>query len=134
MPIVTAKKIQQISESKDPKQGILDAVGSIEDIEICGDLVLLGTYIAPNKIGGILLPDKTVGEDEFQGKIGLVLKMGPLAFQYGDYEGPKIEVGDWVIFWTSDAKQLTINETPCRLLRDDQIRMRIANPRALKVS
>lgn len=132
--IVTAKKIQQISEARDPKQGILDAIGDISGIEICSDLVLLGTYIAPNRIGSILLTDKSVGEDEFQGKLGLVLKMGPLAFQYEDYGGPEIKVGDWVAFNVGDAKALTVNETPCRILRDDQIKMRIADPHKVKVS
>lgn len=131
--VVTAPKIHQISESDDPKGAILNAVGDISEIEICADWVLLGTYIQSNKIGKIHLPDRVVGEDEFQGKIGLVLKLGPLAFKYEDYVGPNVQRHDWVVFWVGDAKAITINGTACRMVRDDHVRMRIADPRKLRV-
>lgn len=133
MPIASAHKVTQISESLDPRKGIMEAIGDISGIEVCTDWVLLGTYIAPNKIGSILVPDKVVGEDEYQGKCGLILKMGPLAFNYEDYVGPQFQVGDWAIFWVGDAKMMTINGTPCRMVRDDHLRMKIADPRQIKV-
>ena len=59
--------------------------------------------------GGIILPDVKGGsatEDKYQGKAGLIVKMGPIAFEddashkFGD---KKPKVGDWVI--------ININET-----------------------
>lgn len=131
MALATAHKIQQISTASDPKKGILDAVGDLSNIDVFFDLVLLGTYIKGNKIGNVWIPDQTVGEDEFQSKCGLVLKKGPNAFkddEYIQYGGQDIAVGDWVVFFVGDAKSITINGTPCRLLKANQIRMRVKDP------
>jgi hypothetical protein len=98
MQIVTARKVQQISEAKDPKKAIMDAVGDLSRVELCRDLVLVGRYISPDKVGSIYIPQQSIGEDEFQGRVGLILKIGPLAFKYDDYNGPDFQVGDWVVF------------------------------------
>jgi hypothetical protein len=136
MALATALKTQQISEATNPKKGILDAVGDIAKIELFFDLVLVGTYIPGRKIGNIWIPDQTVGESEFQGKIGLVLKKGPTAFvddEFIQYNGQNVNVGDWVAFFVGDAKSITVNDTPCRMLKANQIRMRIPDPRIMKV-
>src|SRR5580700_7219005 len=69
----------------DPRPAILDAIGELEDLELFHNRVLVYVYKRPNEatLGGktFFLADKTVGEDEFQGIVGLVLKKGPAAFR-----------------------------------------------------
>lgn len=128
MPI-SAPKIAEIADSKDPKAAILKAVGDLSKEQVNADLVLLGTFIRNMTIRGIIRPD--VAEDEHQGKVGLVLKRGPLA--YGDWEedserGQNAALGTWVVYHIKDAWQMHINGTPCRLVPYDKLRMTVSDP------
>jgi hypothetical protein len=130
--VLSASKIEQISQAKDPKAAILIAVGDLTRERVASDLVLLGTYIRNEKTaGGIIRPTEVLKEDEYQGKVGLVLKTGPLA--YGDWEddddkGENARVGTWVVYQIKDAWPVQINGTACRLVPYDKIRMVISNP------
>jgi len=132
MNLVAAKNTKIISESQDPKQAILDCIGDLSHIEIFHNQILVGTYVRPNITkGGILRPDVNVKEDEYQGKVGLVLKKGPAAFLDTDLEnflGQNVEVGDWVVYRIGDGWPLTIRDTACRVLTDRTIRIRTKEP------
>lgn len=132
MAVITARKTTQISMSKDPKQGLLDAVGDVGNYDIFHNQILVAVYVRPNiTAGGILLTDNTLKEDEYQGKVGLVVKVGPTAFldsQEDDFQGQQVFPGDWVVFRTGDGWALTIRDTACRILTDRTIRMRIKEP------
>ncbi len=132
MAVITARKTTQISMSKDPKQGLIDAVGDLSNYDIFHNQILVAVYVRPNvTTGGIFLTDNTLKEDEYQGKVGLVVKVGPTAFldnQEDDFQGQKVSPGDWVVFRTGDGWQLTIRDTACRILTDRTIRMRIKDP------
>jgi co-chaperonin GroES (HSP10) len=116
----------------DPKKEILDAVGDIKEVEIFNNQILVGIYIRPQMTAsGILLTDKTVDEDKYQGKVGLVLKMGPEAFvdESGKwFKNMKIKVGDWVVFRPSDGWSVSINGKSCRILDDVAVRGRVQSP------
>lgn len=124
MSLVTASKIQAISQAKDPKRAILDAVGDLSKEEILWDLVLIGTYIRNERTaGGIIRPVENVQEDAYQSKTGLVLRFG------GDVpEEPIYDVGDWVVYSIKDGWPVTVNGTPCRLVPYDRIRMKVSDP------
>src|ERR1035437_2510835 len=80
--VVPHRAIEIVSNSKDPKQAIIDTIGDLSGVEVIGDLVLIGIYIRPEKTaGGIIRPTANVQEDVWQGKVGLVLKWGPNAFR-----------------------------------------------------
>jgi co-chaperonin GroES (HSP10) len=132
MSVVSARKLTEISLASaiDPKQAILDAIGDLSDYEVFYSYLLIGTYIRPEKTaGGIIRPDMNVGEDEWQSKCGLVLKLGLGCFNYEPgYTGQTVKEGDWIIYFVGDKRSLTINGTPCCLLEDNKIRMRITNP------
>lgn len=132
MGVSSARKSAQISQSKDPKQALLDAVGDLSGYDIFHNQILVAVYIQPNQtVGGIHLPDVVLKEDEYQGKVGLVVKVGPTSFLDNEDEsfvGQKVNIGDWVVFRTGDGWQLTLRETACRILTDRTIRMRIKNP------
>ena len=67
------------------RQEILDKCGNTDGIDVLHNQILVAIYIRPEVTqGGIYLADQTIKEDEYQGKCGLVLKSGPLAFKSDD--------------------------------------------------
>ena len=124
----------------DPKEALLDKVGDLSGVDIFGSRMLVAIYKRPEKTkSGIILTDATRKEDIYQGKVGLVIKMGP--FCYVDEDGNKfrdINVGDWVVFRPSDGWQVTLNTlqqsiskedtVDCRLLSDNVVDVRVSNP------
>lgn len=126
---------KQISHVHDPKQEILDKLGDLSHFEIARNEVLLAIYERPDMTpGGIALTRKTRKEDIYQGKIGLVVKIGPNC----QFPNLDIKLHDWVVTRASDTWALDVNAdpnaltqedfVPCRLVFDDQIRARIAQP------
>lgn len=111
---------------------IRDSIGDISDITIMHNQILIGIWIKPQKTaGGILLTDKYRDEDKWQGKVGLVLKKGALAFKDDDrteFHGQSVKEGDWVIYRVSDGFSIDLNGTHCRLIEDVHIRGIIPNP------
>jgi hypothetical protein len=122
--------LRELAAEADPKRALLDALGDMQWYEPFHNLVLIATYIRPEKTtGGIYRPDRSLQEDRFQGVCGLVLRLGPMAFvEYGPYRfGPlargrytadglvylyhapgskgekPLREGDWVIYRPSDA-------------------------------
>lgn len=118
--------------TQDPVDVIRKNIGSLDGFIVTGDQVLLGIYQRPEKTAsGIIITDKTRGEDEHQGKAGLVLKLGEKAFKYDGefaYEGPVFKEGDWVATWVTDGRKLYVNSQLCRLVRSEQIRLGIPHP------
>jgi|SRR5882672_785196 len=132
MSYVHAKKIADIAQAPDARKAIQKAAGDLSDIEVLFNHVLVGIYFRPEKTaGGIIRPADNVKEDQFQGKCGLVLKKGPMAFVDDDtnqFHGQNVSVGDWIVFRVGDGWSITVNDTPCRLLEDTNVRMKIGNP------
>jgi len=118
-----------MNHDQDPKQELIENVGDISDIEMFNTQVLVAIYVRPQKTkSGIILTDKTIDEDRYQGKVGLILKKGPDAFI--DSEGKwfanvSFSVGDWVVFRPSDGWAVSVNGQPCRILDDVSVKMRI---------
>ena len=124
----------------DPKQALLDKVGDLSGVEVFGSDVLVALYTPPEKTkSGIIISDNTREEFKFQGKVGLVVKMGSTA--YVDEEGNKfrdVDVGDWVVFRPSDGWPFQLNTmksrisrdgiVDCRVVTDINIRSRVSHP------
>jgi co-chaperonin GroES (HSP10) len=105
----------RILHKKDPAQEIWDDIGwVINGLTVTGADVLLAMY---ERVGqgeakterGIIIPDFKGGaatEDKYQGKVGLVVKMGPVAFQEDEthkWSGVHPQVGDWVLINVNEA-------------------------------
>ena len=135
MSVVSARNTQLLSGAQDPKQALFEAVGDISDWKLMHNQILVAIYIRSEKTkGGIIRPGVNVQEDEYQGKVGLVVKLGPTAFLDSadeSFEGQNVEVGDWVVYRTGDGWQLTIRDTACRILTDRTIRMVVPEPEAI---
>lgn len=128
-----AKSLHRMDHSKeDPADTIKKEVGDVSQLTLTGVQVLIGTYVRPKKTdGGILLTDKYRDEDLYQGKVGLVLKVAPGAFEDGPeakFYGFKAKVGDWVYFRGADSWSLSVNGYHCRILEDVHVRGTLPGP------
>lgn len=57
----------------------------LEKIYLQRNRCLVATYVRPNvSSGGIIFTDKKTEEDRWQGKVGLLLKTGPAAFEFDE--------------------------------------------------
>ena len=129
MSVVTSKKLVQIAQADNPKLALLKALGDISQEIVLSDLVLIAIYIRPEKtLGGIIRPVDNIKEDEFQGKVGLIVKVGPQATDFEDETPPTCRVGDWVVYSIKDGWSVTVNYVACRLIPYSRLRMKISNP------
>ena len=95
------------------KLHIMQALGDISEIELWGKQVAIAVFCRPNQmpiknadgeqVGTFYLPVKEVKEDWYQHKAGLVISMGPSAFDGDDSylrdrfrNGQKPKIGDWL--------------------------------------
>jgi co-chaperonin GroES (HSP10) len=105
----------------------------LDELEVTLDGVLVAVYNRPEKTkGGIIRPDSRRQEDVWQGKTGLVVKMGPDAFvdkpEAGILFKNKAEVGSWVGFNIQDGWIMQVAGIFCRQLRDRSIKVVLTRP------
>lgn len=124
--------ISKLAQASDPKKAILREVGDLSDIDVFHNHLLVGTYIENERTaGGIIKPDKTIGESRYQGKVGLVLKRGPQAFVDDasvKFHGQNVKVGDWIIFRFADAWEIFIRGVSVRFLFDTDVKAVVSDP------
>lgn len=126
------ESLHKMKHDGDPKQAVLDSIGDISGRRLAGHQVLIATYIRPNVLqSGMVISEDVRTEDVYQGKVGLIVKMGPLAFSelgpaWDSENTPKI--GDWVVYRPMDGFMTQHNGHPCRTLEDKQIREILDHP------
>lgn len=117
------------------KDIVMRQLGDLTGYTVLGTDVLVATYIKPRKTaGGIIIPDKGAEEDRYQGKIGLVIKLGEAAFQFDGqyaYKGTIPKAGDFVAFHTSDTREIGILGFSCRTVDSQLVRMIVPDPDAI---
>ena len=122
----------EMDHSIDPKKEIIDRLGDLSGIELFNNQILCAVYVRPNKTkSGIYLSDKTVDEDRFQGKVGLLVAAGPEAFNDTSgqwFNDVNFNVHDWLVFRPSDGWSVTVNGVLCRIMSDTQVKARISSP------
>ena len=115
----------------DPRQKLFDELGDLSGIDIFNNQVLVAVYVRPETTrGGILLPGQARDEDRYQGKVGLVAKLGPQAFiSDGEYTfDDPVDVGQWIILRPSDGWSINVNGVLCRMLTDTSVKGRVESP------
>ena len=116
----------------DPRKAILDEIGDLSTLEIFNNQILVATYKRPQKTkSGVILPDSNRAEDRFQSKVGLLLKVGPNAFEdnaEGWFKDETFELGDWLVHRPSDGWSINVHGVDCRILIDTQIKGRVKDP------
>ncbi len=128
-------ELSERSATDDFKTMVLKALGALSAFKVLGAPVLGATYVQPRKTaGGIIIPEKTVDEDRWQGKLNLVLKLGESAFKFDGaypYEGTVPAVGDYVVAHTSDTREIGIRGVSCRTIPCSLIRLIVPDPDAI---
>ena len=123
---------RMMEHDKDPKVVLKEQIGNIDSFEIYNNQILIAIYIRPEKTkSGIYLTDGQRSEDQYQSKIGLVLKKGPAAFEGDDslwFKDMHIELNDWIVFRPSEGWPITVNGVLCRMLDDTSVRGKIDVP------
>ena len=65
----------KMEHAEDPRQKLLSDIGNIDTLKIYNNWILCAVYKRPEKTAsGIYLSDGVRKEDEYQGKVGLVVK------------------------------------------------------------
>lgn len=129
----------------------------VEGITVQRNKVLVATYVRPNvTAGGIIMTQKNADEDRWQGKVGLVLKRGPVAFDfeelreamddpaYADISDAEArcaaevrlgipQIGQWVAYRNSETWEIGLRVEPgiavsCRMVTDDSILAVVTDP------
>lgn len=118
---------------EDPKDSILREITPfLDNVTVLGARVLVAVYVRPKSTaGGIYLPDKTIDEDKYQGKVGLVVGLGPIAFADDDthrFGAVKPKVGDWIVFSVGDTFGLEIGKRRCRSIEDVDVHLILPRP------
>ena len=139
-----------IVHETDPAEVILSQAGDLREVEVFNNQVLVGVYdrsddekTEKKTQGGIIVPIDNLKEDKFQSKVGLILKMGPAAFddKGGEsdwFQGQDMTTEQWVFYrpnagWnvtlvSQDPRTGKIRKLLCRLLEDVNILGRITSP------
>jgi len=136
MGVVIPRATHSLARS-DFRQCVLDTIGDARDVDVLFNDVLVAIYIRPHKIGKLALierPDENIEEDLWQSKVGLVIKLGPLAFQDDDttkFHGQKVDVGEWCGFRVGDSWMLDIGGVACRLVADSNVKLKLRDPNCI---
>lgn len=122
----------KMAHDVDPADYLLEKLGDMSGITLMHNNILVATYVRPERTAsGIILADTTRKEDEHQGKAGLVVKLGPLAFKddaVNKFHGQTLSIGEWVFYRISDGWQMKINGIHCRVFEEAHIRGRLTAP------
>ena len=124
---VAERRIKQVEKEKKPKK-------SLEEMSLpkpTGWRILVLPYKAKEKTkGGIILSDKTVTESQIATNCGLVLDIGPDAYNDKDKfpHGPWCKKKDWVLFARYAGSRIYIDGGEIRVLNDDEILGTIEDP------
>ena len=124
--------------AQDPKAFMLQRCALwMDNVEWMRAWVVAATYYLPafeTLPGGQKWHRAQSTQDEalWQGKVGLVIGIGPLAFVEDErlkFGGQSVEIGDWVQYDIHYGHQFTINQIHCRLLKDVDIIAKLKDPK-----
>ena len=109
----------------------------LSQIRILPTHVLVATYIRDRVSANLLAAAPTKHEDRWQGKVGLVLKLGENAFESGhgiDFGNFSVGVGDFAVYRNSDGWEIgivpfgKIEPVLCRLIPDEEVMAKVTRP------
>lgn len=98
MKLVTDAFSLYNTDLKDRVAEMMEALGDLDGLEVWGNEVLLGVFCREARTKGGLFVGAIGKEDVWQGKVGMILKIGPDAFPEDSktFNGRKPAVGDFV--------------------------------------
>lgn len=110
--------------------------GVIEYVDLFKAQVLVAIFQRDKlaKDSKILTANITKKEDVYQGRVGLVLKCGPLAFVDSkdvQFAGKRADPGDWVFYVPANGTRMMVGGNECRILEDVNIDGKVDDPYVL---
>lgn len=119
----------------EPSTKLLEELGDISGIEVFNDRVLVAIYRHEGvTVGGIITTTKTHDESDYQGKVGLILKVGPCVNPEGKQRvrGADLNVGDWIAVNPSSGLSMHAgrhgSKVMLRMLSEGEIHLRVSQP------
>ena len=87
--------------------------------------------LGPNGEHSLILPESVRAEDRYQSCVGLVIALGPQAFQDkdGNARGSKYKTGDWIVFARTDIVRVDFCGIPVGIMTDDRSLLVTDDPR-----
>ena len=131
LPVHVAKAVQKKKKEEEKKEKELE---SSKLPEPTGWRLLVLPHKGKGKTkGGVILSDKTVEETQIATNVGLVLKVGPDAYNDADRypNGPWCKKNDWVIFARYAGSRLNIEGGELRILNDDEVLGVVDDPESI---
>jgi hypothetical protein len=122
----------------DPRAFLLARLALLMPLRVYHNWIITATYYMPDwdELGAtgvkFYRSDKQHDEALWQGKVGLVIGKGPMAFlddEHVRFYGQNVEIGDWVQYDIMEGRQFTLDRVHCRRLKDTQVVMNVPDPR-----
>lgn len=119
---------------------LLKRLGNLAEVVLFSNRILVAKFQRTTLGSGRLLAaEQTKTEDKWQGKVGLVVKIGTIAFEDDEatgtyWHGDGVAVGDWVFFNYGDGTDIEVcpddsNErVHCKILKEGEIIGRVPRP------
>lgn len=135
---MTKLNLHELSYEEDFKAALIKALGDLSFLSFTDKHCLVA--VKPDRArtkSGLIMPDKTLSEVRYQGKVGLLVAMGPTAFKYDfdnpslKFEGTKPKIHDWVVYMPHESREIAIKGTVCRIIMDRAIHGTTTDPEAI---
>lgn len=135
---VAAQVIEMAEGADGAKRRMLEKIRPLMEksgLRAVGHDILIAVYnrAGQKTAGGLIMPE-TNREDDFQGKVGLVLDIGPMCSdEHSDgysawFGGKPPKVGDWVGVNTRDAMAFLVGDMTFRLVEWKYLRFTVLAP------
>ena len=142
--------LAKLDGPEDQRRQIFKDLGNLEQYQLLDDDVVVAIYAESNVLAAgkradgsvyqLVGTDNRTTESRYQGKVGVLVVKGPTAFKFYNngqpYEGITPDIGDWVVFWPSDGRELFLSDldtkdhnVTCRKFHWASIKMRVSDPR-----
>ena len=136
---IMRSKMQQVQMGKAVKNNLwITDPEEVKDPEVLPELPGFHVLVRPVSVksqtkGGILLPDSTKDDISYLTTVGKVLALGDLAYLDKDKfpAGAWCNIGDYVCYGKHAGTKLLYKGVRLILLFDDQISMRVEDPKDL---
>ena len=136
---IMRNKMQQVQMGKAVKNNLwITDPEEVKDPEVLPELPGFHVLVRPVSVksqtkGGILLPDSTKDDISYLTTVGKVLALGDLAYLDKDKfpAGAWCNIGDYVCYGKHAGTKLFYKGVRLILLFDDQITMRVEDPKDL---
>ena len=118
---------------------LLARLGDLSGVRIFGARIMVVKFIRDTigSSGKLLAAAQTQMEDQYQGKVGLCIKVGRLAFKTDakhDWGEDQVQVGDWVLYGYGDGYDMDIQpygtdeKIHCKVLDESEVKGLVPNP------